>query len=82
VVEEVCIHKASIPHDALVSSLTARGRYSCGTAALIVVALPKVPGTLRKSFQKGAKGAVEAEVPKEVASYSLHEIRNELAGWW
>jgi hypothetical protein len=25
---------------------------------------------------------VAAEVPKEVATHSLSEIRSELAGWW
>jgi protein required for attachment to host cells len=49
---------------------------------LIVVAPPKVLGTLRKSFHKEVRQRVEAEVPKEVASHSLNDIRNELAGWW
>ena len=49
---------------------------------LIVVAPPRVLGTLRKSFHKEVRERVEAEVPKEVAAYSLNDIRNELAGWW
>jgi protein required for attachment to host cells len=49
---------------------------------LIVVAPPKVLGTLRQSFHKEVRERVEAEVSNEVASYSLNDIRNELAGWW
>lgn len=49
---------------------------------LIVVAPPKVLGTLRKAFHKEVQNRLEAEVPKEVASYSLRDIRNELASWW
>lgn len=49
---------------------------------LIVVAPPKVLGTLRKAFHKEVQDRLEAEVPKEVASHSLSDIRNELASWW
>jgi len=49
---------------------------------LVVVAPPKVLGTLRKSFHKEVRERVAAEVPKEVATHSLSEIRSELAGWW
>jgi protein required for attachment to host cells len=49
---------------------------------LIVVAPPKVLGTLRKAFHKEVQNRLEAEVPKEVASYSLSDLRNELASWW
>ena len=49
---------------------------------LIVVAPPKVLGTLRKAFHKEVQNRLEAEVPKEVASYSFRDIRNELASWW
>jgi protein required for attachment to host cells len=49
---------------------------------LIVVAPPKVLGTLRKAFHKEVQDRVEAEVPKEVASYSMRDIKNDLASWW
>jgi protein required for attachment to host cells len=49
---------------------------------LIVVAPARVLGTLRKAFHKEVRDRVAAEVPKEVASYSLNGIRNELASWW
>jgi protein required for attachment to host cells len=48
---------------------------------LIIVAPPKVLGTLRKSLHKEVLDRVEAEVPKELASYSLPRIRTELANW-
>src|SRR5215831_12190488 len=102
------MHKASIPHDALVfvgdgtRALFLRNRgtiqkpdlaveiadalYRLAHAhcnqRLIVVVPPEVLGTLRKSFHKEVRPRVEAEVPKEVASYSLNEIRYELSGWW
>jgi protein required for attachment to host cells len=49
---------------------------------LIVVAPPKVLGTLRKAFHKEVQDRLEAEVTKEVASYSLSDIKHELASWW
>ena len=49
---------------------------------LIVVAPPKALGTLRKQFHKEVQERLAAEVPKEVASYSLNQIRSELASWW
>ncbi len=49
---------------------------------LIVVASAKVLGRLRKVFHKEVRERIEAEVPKEVAGYSLNEIRNEFASWW
>ena len=49
---------------------------------LIVVAPAKVLGTLRKAFHKEVQERLQAEVPKEVASCSLNQIRNELASWW
>ena len=49
---------------------------------LIVVAPPKVLGTLRKAFHKEVLDRLEAEVPKELAAYSVNEIRSELASWW
>lgn len=48
---------------------------------LIIVAPPKVLGTLRKSLHKTVLGRIEAEVPKELASYSVQSIQNELASW-
>lgn len=49
---------------------------------LIVVAPPKVLGTLRRTLHKEVLDRLEAEVPKELASYSLNGIRSELASWW
>jgi protein required for attachment to host cells len=49
---------------------------------LIVVAPPKVLGALRQEFHKEVRDRVEAEVPKEVASYSINDIKSELASWW
>ena len=49
---------------------------------LIVVAPPRVLGTLRKAFHKEVLQRLEAEVPKELASYSVNAIRSELATWW
>jgi protein required for attachment to host cells len=49
---------------------------------LIVVAPARVLGTLRKALHKEVLERLEAEVPKELASYSLNDIRNELARWW
>lgn len=49
---------------------------------LIVVAPPEVLGTFRKAFHKEVQDRLEAEVPKEVASYSMKDIKNELASWW
>jgi protein required for attachment to host cells len=48
---------------------------------LIIVAPPKVLGTLRKSLHKEVLERIEAEVPKELASHSLPAIRSELAAW-
>jgi protein required for attachment to host cells len=72
---------------------TWRSRPSCGRRIhrraskalihrLIVVAPPKVLGALRQEFHKEVRDRVEAEVPKEVASYSLNDIKSELASWW
>jgi protein required for attachment to host cells len=49
---------------------------------LIVVAPPRVLGTLRKTLHKEVLERIEGEVPKELASYSLNDIRQELASWW
>jgi protein required for attachment to host cells len=49
---------------------------------LIVIAPARILGTLRKSFHKEVRERVAAEVPKEVATRSLEEIRTELSGWW
>jgi protein required for attachment to host cells len=49
---------------------------------LVVVAPAKVLGTLRKAIHKEVRDRLEAEVPKEVASHSLDDIRHELASWW
>jgi len=48
---------------------------------LIIVAPPKVLGTLRKTLHKEVLDRIAAEVPKELATYSVNEIRNELATW-
>jgi len=49
---------------------------------LIVVAPPEVLGTLRKAFHKEVRDRLEAEVPKELASHSVKDIKDELASWW
>ncbi len=49
---------------------------------LIVVAPPKVLGALRKVFHKDVRSRLEAEVPKELATYSMNDIKKELASWW
>lgn len=48
---------------------------------LIIVAPPKVLGNLRKALHKEVLDRVAAEVPKELASYSVNAIRSELASW-
>jgi protein required for attachment to host cells len=51
------------------------GRYQ----SLIVVAPPKVLGSLRKAFHKEVSDKVSAEVPKELTSHPIHEIEKHLA---
>ena len=48
---------------------------------LIIVAPPKVLGSLRKSLHKEVLDRVEAEVPKELASAPVRDIERELASW-
>ncbi len=48
---------------------------------LIIVAPPKVLGTLRKLLHKEVLERVEAEVPKELATCSVADIQSELANW-
>jgi protein required for attachment to host cells len=48
---------------------------------LIIVAPPKVLGVLRKSLHKEVLNRLEAEVPKELATYSVPRIQSELANW-
>jgi protein required for attachment to host cells len=48
---------------------------------LIIVAPPKVLGTLRKSLHKEVVERIEAEVPKELASYDVSRIQRELTEW-
>jgi protein required for attachment to host cells len=48
---------------------------------LIVVAPPRLLGVLRKAFHKEVVERLEAEVPKELASYSVQQIREDLANW-
>jgi len=48
---------------------------------LIIVAPPKVLGTLRKSLHKEVLDRVEAEVPKELAASPVREIERELSSW-
>ncbi len=48
---------------------------------LIIVAPPKVLGSLRKSLHKEVLERVEAEVPKELAASPLREIERELSSW-
>jgi len=49
---------------------------------LVVVAPSRVLGTLRKALHKEVRDRLAGEVPKEVASYSLNDLRSELASWW
>jgi protein required for attachment to host cells len=48
---------------------------------LIIVAPPKVLGTLRKTLHKEVIERIEAEVPRELATQTVNSIRNELASW-
>ena len=48
---------------------------------LVIVAPPKILGALRHSFHKEVLDRIEAEVPKELASASVTNIRRELATW-
>ncbi|MBX5461994.1 MAG: host attachment protein [Steroidobacteraceae bacterium] len=48
---------------------------------LIIVVPPKVLGNLRKALHKEVLDRIAAEVPKELASYSVNAIRSELASW-
>ena len=48
---------------------------------LVIVAPPKVLGTLRQSLHKEVVDRIEAEVPKEFANRSLDNIQRELASW-
>ncbi|HEU4625661.1 MAG TPA: host attachment family protein [Steroidobacteraceae bacterium] len=48
---------------------------------LIIVAPPKVLGTLRKSLHKEVTERIEAEVPMELASYDVTRLQRELAQW-
>jgi protein required for attachment to host cells len=48
---------------------------------LIIVAPPRVLGTLRKTLHKEVIERIEAEVPKELAAQTVNSIRNELASW-
>ena len=47
---------------------------------LIIVAPPKVLGTLRKSLHKEVRQRVTAEVPKDLARHSVSNIQRELTG--
>jgi len=49
---------------------------------LVIVAPPKVLGVLRKMLHKEVLDRVENEVPKELASCSVEEIKSQLASWW
>lgn len=48
---------------------------------LLIVAPPKILGTLRKSLHKEVRDRIEAEVPKEFAAGSVRAIQQELATW-
>jgi protein required for attachment to host cells len=48
---------------------------------LIIVAPPKILGSLRKSLHKEVLDRVEAEVPKEFASAPVRDIERELSSW-
>lgn len=46
---------------------------------LVVIAPPRVLGTLRKAFHKEVTDRIVAEIPKELASHPVHEIERLLA---
>jgi protein required for attachment to host cells len=46
---------------------------------LVIVAPPKVLGTLRQSLHKEVLDRIAAEVPKELATSSVNNIKRELA---
>jgi protein required for attachment to host cells len=46
--------------------------------SLIIVAPPKVLGTLRKSLHKEVRDRLEAEVPKDLTTQSVPNIQREL----
>lgn len=48
---------------------------------LIIVAPPKVLGSLRKSLHKEVLDRVGAEVPKELAASPVRDIERELSSW-
>ena len=47
---------------------------------LVIVAPPKILGALRQSLHKEVLDKIEAEVPKELATYSVPAIQRELTG--
>lgn len=48
---------------------------------LLIVAPPRVLGTLRQSLHKEVLDRIEAEVPKLLTKSSVRDIQQELAGW-
>jgi protein required for attachment to host cells len=48
---------------------------------LVIVAPPKVLGTLRQSLHKEVLEHIEAEVPKEFASMPVSVIQQQIASW-
>ena len=48
---------------------------------LVIVAPPKILGTLRKSLHKEVLDHIEAEVPKELASLPVSAIQQQIASW-
>lgn len=49
---------------------------------LIVVAPPKLLGTLRKALHKEVRDHLSAEVPIELATQSVKDIKSQLEAWW
>ena len=48
---------------------------------LVIVAPPRILGALRQSLHKEVLDCIEAEVPKELASLPVNEIRQQIARW-
>jgi len=48
---------------------------------LVIVAPPKILGTLRQSLHKEVLDHIEAEVPKELASMPVSAIQQQIATW-
>jgi protein required for attachment to host cells len=48
--------------------------------ALILIAPPRALGVLRQAYSRGLRGAVRAEIDKDLVRLPVHEIEKHLAG--